>query len=40
MLMKEEKFLKGWTHKAAQLSMIHPYVGDLEGQETWIQVRG
>jgi ribonuclease HI len=33
MLMKEEKFLKGCTHKAAQVSAIHSYVEDLEGQE-------
>jgi hypothetical protein len=40
MLMKDEKFLKGSTHKAAQLSRIHAYVEDLEGQAAWIQVRG
>jgi hypothetical protein len=40
MLMKEEKFLKGCTHKAAQVSSIHAYVEDLEGQEASIQVRG
>jgi hypothetical protein len=33
MLMKEEKFLKGCTHKAAQVSRIHAYVEGLEGQE-------
>jgi tetrahydromethanopterin S-methyltransferase subunit F len=33
MLMKEEKFLKGCTHTAAQVSRIHAYVEDLEGQE-------
>jgi hypothetical protein len=33
MLMKEEKFLKGCTHKAAQVSRIHAYAEDLEGQE-------
>jgi hypothetical protein len=33
MLMKEEKFLKGCTHKAAQGSRIHACVEDLEGQE-------
>jgi tetrahydromethanopterin S-methyltransferase subunit F len=32
--MKEEKFLKECTHKAAQVSRIHAYVEDLEGQET------
>jgi hypothetical protein len=33
MLTKEEKFLKGCTHKAGQVSRIHAYVEDLEGQE-------
>jgi hypothetical protein len=33
MLMKEEKSLKGCTHKAAQVSRIHAYMEDLEGQE-------
>jgi tetrahydromethanopterin S-methyltransferase subunit F len=33
MLTKEEKFLKGCMHKAAQISRIHAYVEDLEGQE-------
>jgi hypothetical protein len=33
MLMKEEKVLKGCTHKAAQVSRIHAYVKDLEGKE-------
>jgi tetrahydromethanopterin S-methyltransferase subunit F len=33
MLMKEEKFFRGCTHKAAQVSRIHAYVEDLEGQE-------
>jgi hypothetical protein len=33
MLMNEEKFLKGCTHKAAQVSRIHAYMEDLEGQE-------
>jgi hypothetical protein len=33
MLMKEEKFLKGRTHKAAQVSWIGAYVEDLERQE-------
>jgi hypothetical protein len=33
MLMKEEKFLRGCTHKAAQVSRIRAYVEDLEGQE-------
>jgi hypothetical protein len=33
MLMKEEKFLKGCTKKAAPVSRIHAYVEDLEGQE-------
>jgi tetrahydromethanopterin S-methyltransferase subunit F len=33
MLMKEEKFLKGYTHKTAQVSRIHAYVEDLKGQE-------
>jgi hypothetical protein len=36
----EEKFLKGFTDKAAQVSRIHAYVEDLEGQEAWIQVLG
>jgi hypothetical protein len=31
MLTKEEKFLKGYTHKAAQVSRIHAYLEDLEG---------
>jgi hypothetical protein len=33
MLRKEEKSLKGCTHKAAQASRIHAYVEDPEGQE-------
>jgi hypothetical protein len=33
MLMKEEKFSKGCPHKAAQVSRIHAYLEDLEGQE-------
>jgi tetrahydromethanopterin S-methyltransferase subunit F len=33
MLMKEEKFSKVCTHKAAQVSRIHAYVEDLEGPE-------
>jgi hypothetical protein len=31
MLMKDEKFLRRCTHKAAQVSRIHAYVEDLEG---------
>jgi tetrahydromethanopterin S-methyltransferase subunit F len=33
MLMKEEKFLKGCMHNAAQVLKIHAYVEDLEGQK-------
>jgi hypothetical protein len=33
MLMKEERFLKGCTHKAARVSRIHASVEDMEGQE-------
>jgi hypothetical protein len=33
MLTKEEKFLKGCTRRAPQVSRLHAYVEDLEGQE-------
>jgi hypothetical protein len=33
MLMEEERFLKECTHRDAQISRIHAYVEDLEGQE-------